>query len=252
MRPSGKILFILLSAAVFSGAVNASSGEPYYSVKEVIDGDTVVLDNGQTVRYLGIDTPERDEPFYLEAKKRNRELVRGKKIRLEVCREEPKDRYGRTLAWVFAEDTFVNRALLAEGFARKLIIPPCGLPRKKEFEKLENEAKLKQIGLWKAFFDLPVITPEEASAHAGERIRVKGMAVEVFRSENAVFINMTPEGKKGFTAVILKKDFHRFGDEDFASYEGREITVTGAVSIYKGRPEIVLTEPAQIEINQTE
>ena len=117
-------------------------------VKKVVDGDTVVIEGGRKVRYIGIDTPERDEPFFTEARERNISLVLGKLVSLVVCEAEPRDRFGRLLAFVYADGLFVNRALVEEGLARRLIIPPCGLPVATEFKLLEQDAKETGRGLW--------------------------------------------------------------------------------------------------------
>ncbi|MFQ5441687.1 MAG: thermonuclease family protein [Thermodesulfobacteriota bacterium] len=119
-------------------------------VIKVVDGDTVILAGGETVRYIGIDTPEFGEPFYLEAKEMNGSLVKGSKVRLIECRGEKLDRYGRTLAWVYVDGRFVNGELLREGLAKALIIPPCGLERLREVRALEEEAKRAGKGIWGA------------------------------------------------------------------------------------------------------
>ncbi len=117
-------------------------------VRWVVDGDTVILEGGETVRYVGIDTPEKGEPFYKEARRRNIELVKGKAITLVVCAEDPKDKYGRTLGWVWVGAVSVNEVLLKEGLARTLVIPPCGLRKKKDYARFESEAKGKRAGIW--------------------------------------------------------------------------------------------------------
>jgi len=119
-------------------------------VNWVVDGDTVVIEGGRKVRYVGIDTPERGEPLYHEARERNISLVLGKVVRVVVCDEEQRDKYGRLLAFVYADGLFVNRALIEEGYARRLIIPPCGLPVSNEFKRLEQAAKEAGLGLWAA------------------------------------------------------------------------------------------------------
>ncbi|MFQ5735295.1 MAG: thermonuclease family protein [Thermodesulfobacteriota bacterium] len=118
-------------------------------VTRVVDGDTVVIAGGERVRYVGIDTPERGQPFFREAKRRNASLVRARTVRLEICDAEPRDRYGRLLAFVYAGGVFVNRALVSEGLARRLIIPPCGLPVSREFQDLERGARQRGRGIWK-------------------------------------------------------------------------------------------------------
>ena len=92
----------------------ASLADTWHTVRWVSDGDTVVLDNGQKVRYIGINAPEvaHDdhiaEPYGEEAKRFNASLVNRKKVRLEFDKERT-DRYKRRLAYVFLKNgTFVN------------------------------------------------------------------------------------------------------------------------------------------------
>jgi len=105
-------------------------GRTWYTVRWVDDGDTIVLDTGQKVRYIGINAPEiahqgrKGEPFGKRAKALNRKWVLGKKIRLQFDRQQH-DQYGRLLAYVFLEDgTFINRRLVREGLAYCLYLPP--------------------------------------------------------------------------------------------------------------------------------
>ena len=90
--------------------------EPILLVSRVIDGDTIELKNGITVRYIGIDTPEIDEAFGAEATAANRTLVEGKLIRLEYDTNK-QEKYGRALAYAYVGDTFVNCELLRLGYA---------------------------------------------------------------------------------------------------------------------------------------
>ena len=68
-------------------------------VTQVIDGDTIRVEGGYKVRYIGIDTPEMGEAFGMEAWQANRKLVEGKKVRLERDVSET-DKYGRLLRYV--------------------------------------------------------------------------------------------------------------------------------------------------------
>ena len=115
-------------------------------VERVIDGDTIVLDDGRTVRYIGMDTPERGDQYYDEATEANRRLVDGKKVKLELDVEE-KDRYGRTLAYVYVGDIFVNAELVRDGYARAYPYPPNERYRKL-FASAEKEARQKGVGIW--------------------------------------------------------------------------------------------------------
>jgi micrococcal nuclease len=88
-------------------------------VVEVIDGDTIRLDNGEVVRLLGIDTPERGEEGYYAAAERLRELVEDKEVVLIRGNSSNRDRYGRLLRYVFVNNLneSINELMLKEGYA---------------------------------------------------------------------------------------------------------------------------------------
>lgn len=123
-------------------------------VVRVIDGDTIVVritGEEQTIRYIGIDTPEpyRDgEPacFSLEASLKNKELVQGKTVRLESDSEDT-DRYDRLLRYVYVDEVFVNAELVRGGYAKKLVIKP-NTTHKNQFADLEQTAREQGLGLW--------------------------------------------------------------------------------------------------------
>lgn len=139
------VFFIILSAVP---CLSEASERKETFVKYVIDGDTITVPGGESVRYIGIDTPERGEPFYMEARQRNLSLVKGRKITLVFCDNERRDKYGRLLAWVYAGGVFVNEVLLKEGLARRLPIPPCGTMFSDEFKAAEKAARDKRLGIW--------------------------------------------------------------------------------------------------------
>src|SRR3989338_7848179 len=100
-----------------------------FKVTRVVDGDTIEIEGGERVRYIGIDTPETVDPrkpvqcFGVEASNKNKELVSGKRVRLEKDVSET-DQYGRLLRYVYVGDTFVNLVLVQEGFAYSYTYPP--------------------------------------------------------------------------------------------------------------------------------
>lgn len=144
------LVFLHLFFAFAVRAENIGPNTVHSTVRRVIDGDTIVMENGESVRYAGIDTPEEDEIFYKEAKERNRALVRGKRVAVVLCGERPRDDYGRILAWVYADGVDVSGVLLEEGLARVLKIPPCGLKKSKEYDSLQRGARFRRRGIWGA------------------------------------------------------------------------------------------------------
>ncbi len=224
-------------------------------VKTVIDGDTIVVQGGKKVRYIGVDTPEFGEPLYEEARSRNISLVGGRYVELRICEEEPRDRYGRVLAWVYVDGQLVDEILLEEGLARVFTKSPCVGEKLDELKAYERKARLEGIGIWKVDEkrvekNLPTITPDKARLFVGREVRVEGKVVDVYKGRGAVFINFGRDYRRDFSAVVLGKYLYRFDargiDPDI--YKGRRIAVEGKVELYRGRVEIVVRDPQQIEI----
>jgi len=115
-------------------------------VVSVIDGDTIELQDGSRVRYLGIDTPEAGEPYYSEATARNKELVEGKIVYLQKGKRD-RDEYDRLLRYVYIDGVFVNAELVAQGYATAYIFDPDER-YSQVIVQLEQYAKLRERGLW--------------------------------------------------------------------------------------------------------
>jgi len=127
--------------------------ENTFRVKRVVDGDTLLLDNGVRVRLLGVNTPEIPhddkpaEPLGYEAADFTRRLVEGKDVTLEYDKERVDD-YGRTLAYVYIDGRMLNETLIEEGFSQAVTRHPYRSDRKKLFEAAEVRARAKKIGFW--------------------------------------------------------------------------------------------------------
>jgi len=127
------------------------------SVEKVIDGDTIKLENGEIVRYIGIDAPETVHPdkpiqcYGKEAFNKNKELVEGKEIEMEKGVPEVDD-YARLLRYIWVEDIFVNEYLIREGFARSNTYL-SGIEYKERFEEAERKAREEGKGLWGSYCD---------------------------------------------------------------------------------------------------
>jgi micrococcal nuclease len=128
------------------------------TVSRVVDGDTVVVDIGgtsETLRLIGIDTPETVKPnapvecFGPEASAHTKHLLpKGTLVRLERD-VEARDDYGRLLVYVYlaSDGTFVNLQLVQQGFATLLTFPP-NLAHTDDFVAAARTAQQADLGLW--------------------------------------------------------------------------------------------------------
>jgi micrococcal nuclease len=123
-----------------------------YQVLRVVDGDTIVVDTIGKVRYIGVNTPETHHPtkgveyYGREACAANQRLVAEKQVRLEYDIQQ-KDKYGRTLAYVYVGKSFVNAKLVADGYAQIMTIPP-NVKHADYFRTLQRKAQTEGRGLW--------------------------------------------------------------------------------------------------------
>lgn len=130
-------------------------------VVRVVDGDTIELEGGVKVRYIGINAPESVDPrrpvqcFGAEASKKNKEFVENKYVRLEKDVSET-DMYGRLLRYIWVGDTLINLKLIRQGYAQASSYPP-DVKHQDEFRQAEQEARDAKRGLWGA---CPVSSPK--------------------------------------------------------------------------------------------
>lgn len=130
----------------------AAAQEELVTVTRVIDGDTIELEDGRKVRYIGIDTPETKAPnrpvecFGQQAAEFNRSLVEGQEVRLEKDVSET-DRYGRLLRYVYQDDEFINLTLVSQGYAVASSYPP-DIAKQEELRVAEAQAREVGAGLW--------------------------------------------------------------------------------------------------------
>jgi micrococcal nuclease len=158
-----RLIAILLVLAVAAYTAAAGDGSPARGpesggkVVRVVDGDTIHVQVGgrdETVRYIGVDTPESVKPgtpvqcFAKGASAFNKRLVAGERVRL-VPDAEARDRYGRLLAYVYRDrdGLFVNAVLVRRGYAVPLTIPP-NVAHADDFRRLAASARRKGRGLW--------------------------------------------------------------------------------------------------------
>lgn len=180
IHKNAKVFVLVIFLILFSGC-SASPGDADrnentvsnpdtgYKVVRVVDGDTLVIDyqgKEERVRLIGVDTPETKhpqkgvEPFGKEASDYTKNLLEGKKVILEWDVQE-RDRYGRLLAYVYYDGKMVNEALVSEGYARIMTIPP-NVKYADRFLQLEQQAREENRGLWG-------LNPDTAQESTGEK-----------------------------------------------------------------------------------
>lgn len=113
---------------------------------KVIDGDTIELETGEMIRYIGINCPESDEEYGDIATSVNSDLVLGKIVTLEKDVSET-DKYGRILAYVYVGDIFVNAYLVENGYAQVDTYPP-DVKYADHFLELQRKAVGEGKGFW--------------------------------------------------------------------------------------------------------
>jgi micrococcal nuclease len=131
------------------------AGDPSLTVRirRVVDGDTLVLESGERVRLIGIDTPElaRDgrpaEPWAEEARDYLRQAVDGGGISLGFDREE-RDQYGRRLAYVYRQGRLINEEIIRQGLSRAKTVYHYSPAMKERFLRAEREAREARRGIW--------------------------------------------------------------------------------------------------------
>ena len=132
------------------------------------------------VRYIGIDTPESNEPFYGSVKELNKSLVYGKRVKL-VFDEKKVDSYDRLLAYVYVDDLFVNAEIVRRGYARASRDEP-NTRYADLFQSLEAAAKEKKSGIWS------IPEPEAVRKEPGQiEIPTKGKHQFVASKSSGVF-----------------------------------------------------------------
>lgn len=148
--------FVEITPVATSSATQGLTGEKAIVIN-VVDGDTIELHNGKTVRFIGIDTPETVDPrraigcFGKEAGLETKDLLNGKEVIMQKDVSET-DKYGRLLRYVFlpleeGQILFVNDYLVRKGFATVVTFPP-DVKFNEQFRLAEQEAREYRRGLW--------------------------------------------------------------------------------------------------------
>ncbi len=198
------ILFFCLASATPISLKSTSwpvpKNLPVYSVTRIIDGDTIEVERLGKIRYIGINTPEIHhptkgiEPYGFEAMTANRNLVDGKKVKLEYDIQQ-RDKYGRILAYVYVGSIFVNAYLVEAGYAQLMTYPP-NVKYVELFKKLQNEARLNKRGLW-GKIDLSKKTGQYLGSLKGKKYHLPTCKwAKKIKKENQIWFSSKKEAEK--------------------------------------------------------
>ena len=160
MIPASLKILLLSALAILLAVIPSFSQETHY-VKKVIDGDTIVLENEEHIRLIGVDTPELHHPrkpvqyFAKEAKEFTLRESLGKKVRLEYDWQR-KDKYGRTLAYVYLpEGTCLNEEIIKQGYGHAYTRFP--FKYLDSYRETEKQARENRKGLWQSGEDTALV-----------------------------------------------------------------------------------------------
>lgn len=217
-------VFFLVPAGAFCPA---SAQLPQLAVERVVDGDTLRLADGRSVRLIGLNAPERArdgrpaEPFAEVARQRLQALVAASDGRIGLRQGEPsRDHYGRTLAHAYdAAGRNLESQLLAEGLAyRVAFAPDSGLVDCQQVA--ERQARSARLGVWR---QTQVVTP--ATVQRGGFALVRGRVISVQRNRGGLWLELDGPLVLRVTPKLL-----RYFDVDaLQRLDGRQVEVRGWV-----------------------
>ena len=257
---SGRLLAVLAAALLVlpdvpAFAVEGLSGGGSGIVREVVDGDTLVLEDGTTVRLVGIQTPKLPlgrpgiptQPLARETKAALEALVLGRRVTLSYGGRRL-DRYGRALAHLEGEDgLWIQGELLRRGLARVYTFND-NRALSETMLALEEDARQAARGIW-ALDYYAVREIVETGGLIGSYQLVEGRIVAADRVRGRAYLNFGPDYRTDFTITISPRDMRVFkrADVDPTALDGRRIRVRGWLKSLNG-PMIEVTHPEQIEV----
>ena len=227
-----------------------SSGSRVAGFARAVDGGGFLTTDGDEVRLSGILAPGAGgEAAAASAIAAAREalanVLRDRTVTLAAA-EAPRDRYGRTVAQVFADGIWVQNALLETGDVRAapdLASAACA----KALLSVEAKARDSRLGQWRGVFR--VSNPGDIRRRTGSFQIVEGRVVTASVVRGRAFINFGADYRTDFTVTIEPDDMRifRLARFDVPGLAGKRIRVRGWVEFYNG-PEITITTPAAIEV----
>jgi micrococcal nuclease len=194
-------------------------------VIRVLDGDTIEIEDGEQVRYLGINAPESGQPFSTEATRENERLVAGRTVNLEFD-IQTQDRYQRLLAYVWVGNRLVNEEIVKNGYAIIETIQP-NVKYQDLILKAQQEARSACRGLWAGLCS----QNKEASC-----IKIVNINADAPGNDNENKNGEWIEIKNSCSQAILMKNWLLKDSSASNKYEFGDFTLEGlkGVIIYSG------------------
>lgn len=226
------------------------------TVTAVIDGDTVVLDDGRQVRLVGIQAPKLALgragfvawPLAAEAKAHLQRLVLGQAVELRLG-PQAMDRHGRVLAHVLrvSDNVWAQGEMLRAGLARVYTFPDNRLLAS-EMLALERLARGDKTGLW----GLPYYAlrnPDNVRHDLDTFQIVEGRVLYAQRIKNRVYLNFGADWRTDFTVKVATRHEKAFGKSglDLLALKGMRVRVRGWIKAQNGAM-IELDHPERLEV----
>jgi micrococcal nuclease len=256
MLKKSLILLTLLAVVILAiTGCNQQQGDEVY-IERVIDGDTVKTAAGDSIRLLGVDTPEIDwknnkSEFYAEeARDFSVENLLGKNVVLEYDIEK-EDYYGRILAYIIQDGENFNQKLLENGYATLMIVEPND-QYESEFKQAVKKARESRLGIWSQIIelerDLLKISYQDAGSFIGERIIVEGKIVNTAATDSINYLNFSDDYQNTLSIVIFNQNLNKFDYQPAEYFLNKKIKVLGKIEIYQGSPQIIVDDPHDLLI----
>lgn len=143
------VVVLLLSVRLVEEIGQEKRPEDRFIVVRVIDGDTVELKGGDRLRLLSVDTPEKGEPFYEEAKKLLSSKSLGEIARIDFANKR-RDKYGRLLGYLYINDELINKTIIANGLGYLYLFKDTETKNSavKEMLEAQRAAIVARVGIW--------------------------------------------------------------------------------------------------------
>jgi len=250
-----------LAAEIAATCLGLEPG-PTRTVTRILDGETMVLDDGTELRLIGALAPRAIDadaeagawPPESAATEALRTLVRGKSVALGFAGERT-DRYGRIQAHAFLVEGDARRWLQGElterGFARAYA-PSGNRVCSAELLALERAAREARRGLWAdaAYQVRPADKPAELLRYRSTFQVVEGRIVRVSQTRDTIYLNFDRDWRRGFSASLRRDDSDLLGayERNPKGLEGSTVRVRGWIGERGGMPVIDLSVGGLLEI----